>query len=267
MGAARISRLPGMSSPEQQLVRRPSGLPKAGPGGDAPADQRPRWPRGPQRSTARSTSAATVLPMRGPRCAAGQLRHRRHPGRLSRGDLSRHRRAIRLAAALEPATRSPPSPSTTTPPPAGHPRPRRLRDPGAGHLRVLAGPQRGAPEDRAGDHAGERLDHPTRPSPACTPTGSTPAEGTCAGCSGPTDAVIDASPACARAVRPRRGTNYVGSFRAEASPSRWDLPGLVPRRQAGRAFHPLRGARLTEPLTALERRARGGIVARQVTLR
>lgn len=69
------------------------------------------------------------------------------------------------------------------------------------------------------------------------------------------------------------GTKYVGSFRAEglAIPV-WDLPrgfGAAGVEAEAAAFRERFEAALdsTEPLTALERRARGGIVARQVTLR
>lgn len=89
------------------------------------------------------------------------------------------------------------------------------------------------------------------------------------------DAVIDAVARlhARRASGLGEGTRYVGSFRAEGlTVPVWDLP---------RGFGPegveASGADLrarfeealasTAPLTALERRARGGIVARQVTLR
>lgn len=69
------------------------------------------------------------------------------------------------------------------------------------------------------------------------------------------------------------GTKYVGSFRAEglAIPV-WDLPtgfGVEGVEKEAEAFRARFEEALdsTEPLTALERRARGGIVARQVTLR
>lgn len=69
------------------------------------------------------------------------------------------------------------------------------------------------------------------------------------------------------------GTKYVGSFRAEGmSIPVWDLPkgfgaeGVEAEAETFRArFEEALAS--TEPLTALERRARGGIVARQVTLR
>ncbi|MGP9538554.1 DUF5926 family protein [Brachybacterium sp. AOP43-C2-M15] len=69
------------------------------------------------------------------------------------------------------------------------------------------------------------------------------------------------------------GTKYVGSFRAEGlTIPVWDLPtgygaeGVEAEAEAFRArFEEALAAE--EPLTALERRARGGIVARQVTLR
>lgn len=69
------------------------------------------------------------------------------------------------------------------------------------------------------------------------------------------------------------GTRYVGSFRAEGlTVPVWDLPkGFGPEGVEAVAAD-LRerfeeALATTEPLTALERRARGGIVARQVTLR
>ncbi|WP_246956748.1 DUF5926 family protein [Brachybacterium sp. Marseille-Q7125] len=69
------------------------------------------------------------------------------------------------------------------------------------------------------------------------------------------------------------GAKYVGSFRAEglAIPV-WDLPkgtGVGPVEEVAEDFRARFEEALasTEPLTALERRARGGIVARQVTLR
>ena len=69
------------------------------------------------------------------------------------------------------------------------------------------------------------------------------------------------------------GTKYVGSFRAEGmSIPVWDLPkgygvdGVEAEAAAFRARFE-EALESTEPLTALERRARGGIVARQVTLR
>lgn len=69
------------------------------------------------------------------------------------------------------------------------------------------------------------------------------------------------------------GTRYVGSFRAEglAVPV-WDLPkgfGAAGVEEHAAAFRErfLAALESAEPLTALERRARGGIVARQVTLR
>lgn len=69
------------------------------------------------------------------------------------------------------------------------------------------------------------------------------------------------------------GTKYVGSFRAEgmAIPV-WDLPsgfGVEGVEAEVEAFRTRFEEALAteEPLTALERRARGGIVARQVTLR
>lgn len=68
-------------------------------------------------------------------------------------------------------------------------------------------------------------------------------------------------------------TRYVGSFRAEglAIPV-WDLPqGFgaegVEKVAADYRERFMAALESTEPLTALERRARGGIVARQVTLR
>ncbi|WP_114855156.1 DUF5926 family protein [Brachybacterium sp. YJGR34] len=69
------------------------------------------------------------------------------------------------------------------------------------------------------------------------------------------------------------GTKYVGSFRAEglAIPV-WDLPrgfgaaGVEAEAEAFRARFE-EALATEEPLTTLERRARGGIVARQVTLR
>ncbi len=69
------------------------------------------------------------------------------------------------------------------------------------------------------------------------------------------------------------GTKYVGSFRAEglAIPV-WDLPkgfGVAGVEAEAESFRSRFEDALStqEPLTALERRARGGIVARQVTLR
>jgi len=69
------------------------------------------------------------------------------------------------------------------------------------------------------------------------------------------------------------GTRYVGSFRAEGlTVPVWDLPdgfgaaGVAEHAAEFRARF-LAALESTEPLTALERRARGGIVARQVTLR
>lgn len=89
------------------------------------------------------------------------------------------------------------------------------------------------------------------------------------------DAVIDA----VSRLHARResglgeGTKYVGSFRAEGlTVPVWDLPKGFGPEGVEAAAADLR-ARFeealasTEPLTALERRARGGIVARQVTLR
>ena len=69
------------------------------------------------------------------------------------------------------------------------------------------------------------------------------------------------------------GTKYVGSFRAEGMTIPvWDLPsgtgaaGVAEHAEEFRArFEEALASE--EPLTALERRARGGIVARQVTLR
>lgn len=89
------------------------------------------------------------------------------------------------------------------------------------------------------------------------------------------DAVIDA---VARLHARREsglgdGTRYVGSFRAEGlTVPVWDLPKGFGPEGVERVAADLRSrfeAALdsTEPLTALERRARGGIVARQVTLR
>ena len=69
------------------------------------------------------------------------------------------------------------------------------------------------------------------------------------------------------------GTKYVGSFRAEGlTIPVWDLPqgyGAAGVEAEAEAFRSRFEEALasTEPLTALERRARGGIVARQVTLR
>ncbi|MFC7375756.1 MULTISPECIES: DUF5926 family protein [unclassified Brachybacterium] len=69
------------------------------------------------------------------------------------------------------------------------------------------------------------------------------------------------------------GTKYVGSFRAEGmSIPVWDLPkghGVEPVEEIAADFRARFEEALNtdEPLTALERRARGGIVARQVTLR
>lgn len=69
------------------------------------------------------------------------------------------------------------------------------------------------------------------------------------------------------------GTKYVGSFRAEGMTIPvWDLPkgfGAAGVAAEAAAFRERFEAALAseEPLTALERRARGGIVARQVTLR
>lgn len=69
------------------------------------------------------------------------------------------------------------------------------------------------------------------------------------------------------------GAKYVGSFRAEGlSIPVWDLPkgaGVEAAEAEAESFRARFEEALasTEPLTALERRARGGIVARQVTLR
>jgi hypothetical protein len=69
------------------------------------------------------------------------------------------------------------------------------------------------------------------------------------------------------------GTKYVGSFRAEGMTIPvWDLPkgfGAEGVEKEAEAFRERfeQALESTEPLTALERRARGGIVARQVTLR
>lgn len=69
------------------------------------------------------------------------------------------------------------------------------------------------------------------------------------------------------------GTRYVGSFRADGlTIPVWDLPkgfGVEGVEDNAAEFQKrFQGAlESTEPLTALERRARGGIVARQVTLR
>ena len=91
----------------------------------------------------------------------------------------------------------------------------------------------------------------------------------------PEDRVIDA---VARLHAKREsgigeGTRYVGSFRAEGlSIPVWDLPkgfgveGVEKEAEAFRARF-LEALESSEPLTAMERRARGGIVARQVTLR
>lgn len=89
------------------------------------------------------------------------------------------------------------------------------------------------------------------------------------------DAVIDA---VARLHARREsglgdGTRYVGSFRAEGmTVPVWDLPrgfGAAGVEREAPALRERFAAALaqTAPLTALERRARGGIVARQVTLR
>lgn len=91
----------------------------------------------------------------------------------------------------------------------------------------------------------------------------------------PEDAVIDA---VARLHARREsglgeGTRYVGSFRADGmSVPVWDLPTGFGADGVEEAAPALRerfeeALAITEPLTALERRARGGIVARQVTLR
>lgn len=69
------------------------------------------------------------------------------------------------------------------------------------------------------------------------------------------------------------GTRYVGSFRADGlTVPVWDLPvgfGVEGVEREAAALRERFDAALAEtaPLTALERRARGGIVARQVTLR
>ncbi|PWH07546.1 topoisomerase II [Brachybacterium endophyticum] len=69
------------------------------------------------------------------------------------------------------------------------------------------------------------------------------------------------------------GTKYVGSFRAEGMTIPvWDLPsgfGAEGVEEHAEAFRTrfLEALETTEPLSVLERRARGGIVARQVTLR
>ncbi|MDO5644557.1 MAG: DUF5926 family protein [Dermabacter sp.] len=69
------------------------------------------------------------------------------------------------------------------------------------------------------------------------------------------------------------GTKYVGSFRADGlTIPVWDLPkgfGVEGVEEEAAAFKARFEEALasTEPLTGLERRARGGIVARQVTLR
>ncbi|WP_152351469.1 DUF5926 family protein [Brachybacterium subflavum] len=69
------------------------------------------------------------------------------------------------------------------------------------------------------------------------------------------------------------GTKYVGSFRAEGlTIPVWDLPsgfgaeGVEAQAEAFSARF-LEALGTTAPLTVMERRARGGIVARQVTLR
>lgn len=89
------------------------------------------------------------------------------------------------------------------------------------------------------------------------------------------DAVIDAVSRlhARRASGLGDGTRYVGSFRAEGmTVPVWDLPHGFGAEGVEREAPALRErfeAALAEtaPLTALERRARGGIVARQVTLR
>lgn len=89
------------------------------------------------------------------------------------------------------------------------------------------------------------------------------------------DRVIDAVARlhARRASAIGEGTKYVGSFRAEGMTIPvWDLPsgtgaaGVAEHAEEFRArFEEALASE--EPLTALERRARGGIVARQVTLR
>ena len=89
------------------------------------------------------------------------------------------------------------------------------------------------------------------------------------------DAVIDAVARlhARRASGLGDGTRYVGSFRAEGlTVPVWDLPKGFGPEGVEAAAADLRdrfeaALATTEPLTALERRARGGIVARQVTLR
>ncbi|GAB2541077.1 DUF5926 family protein [Brachybacterium huguangmaarense] len=89
------------------------------------------------------------------------------------------------------------------------------------------------------------------------------------------DRVIDAVARlhARRASGVGEGTKYVGSFRAEGlTVPVWDLPSGfgaegVEKEAADLEKRFTEALETTEPLTALERRARGGIVARQVTLR
>lgn len=69
------------------------------------------------------------------------------------------------------------------------------------------------------------------------------------------------------------GTKYVGSFRADGlTVPVWDLPRGMTADEVAEGAKEFAGRfeealAITEPLTALERRARGAVVARQVTLR
>jgi len=91
----------------------------------------------------------------------------------------------------------------------------------------------------------------------------------------PEDQVIDAVTRlhARRASAIGEDTKYVGSFRAEGMTIPvWDLPtgfGTAGVEAEAEAFRTRfeEALETQEPLTALERRARGGIVARQVTLR
>ena len=256
-----------------------------------PRPRRSRWPRrcaarGPAtRPALDEMTIATVLPLAWPamRRADGRVLVGLQTGGGS-GDPSRdvgsaaaaarRRRARHADHADRPARRRPPA--------AGRRRPRRDpdRDPARG-LRLLgrgrrrprrrgarepgAGQLRGHPDRPADQRRGGVLVPDRRPDP--------PALGAAAGRG---RRCWTRWPGCTPPARSSlgEGTRYVGAFRAHGLlVPVWDLPQECDRRRTSRGRPPRSRERLDEalaedePLTYDERRARAGVVSRQLTLR
>lgn len=285
--AHRIGRLPTMSSPSSNdLVRRPfEGLPNE-------QDLVAMRQLIPAATMAAKTTAeygsldveiATILPMAWPavRRTDGSITvgiQAGYPG----GDLSRGiGQAIRLAAALEPG-----SPITTVTLDEDAPRLQDILDL-SGDFEIQVQDTFEFWLDPSAERTGEIENAITQANDSIMPTrpvaGLPHAYWVDAGSKEHLRWVLDADEEkvidAVTRLHARResaigeGTKYVGSFRAEGlTIPVWDLPkgcgaeGVEAEAEAFRARFE-EALAVTEPLTTLERRARGGIVARQVTLR